>query len=452
MSAEPAPAVVERAEGETKRPGPLAGLLVADFTRVLAGPYCTMLLGDLGATVVKIEGPAGDETRAWMPPTRDTANGGESTYYLSVNRNKRAVTLDFADAADLATARALAARADVVVENFKPGGLERFGLDYDAVRAGNPGGRLRVDHRLRPGLRPARLRRARPGAVGPHERHRNARGRPHEGGRRDRRRRDRPARRDRHPGGAASSRRDRRGPARRGEPAVVGAVGAREPVRRVRARRGRAAAARQRPPEHLPVRPLPHRRRPARDRGRQRRAVRAPVRGPRARRSTPGSPPRASARCAATNSARCSSRRSPPARPATGTTGCPRSACRAPRSSTWARRSRGPTASASPRSSRPAPTASGCRGCGIRSPSRPRPPRTPSPRPPPTPTAPGSSSFSAADPATPARRSRTLRGLRALAGTHGSPTWQRGSRTALPDAWIAPRIAATRIRGPRGIR
>lgn len=118
--------------------GPLSGLLVADFTRVLAGPYCTMLLGDLGATVVKIEGPAGDETRAWMPPTRDTANGGESTYYLSVNRNKRAVTLDFADAADLTAARALAARADVVVENFKPGGLERFGLDYDAVRTGNP--------------------------------------------------------------------------------------------------------------------------------------------------------------------------------------------------------------------------------------------------------------------------------------------------------------------------
>jgi crotonobetainyl-CoA:carnitine CoA-transferase CaiB-like acyl-CoA transferase len=118
--------------------GPLSGLLIADFTRVLAGPYCTMLLGDLGATVVKVEGPTGDETRAWMPPTRDTANGGESTYYLSVNRNKRAVTLDFADAADLATAHALAARADVVIENFKPGGLARFGLDYDAVRAGNP--------------------------------------------------------------------------------------------------------------------------------------------------------------------------------------------------------------------------------------------------------------------------------------------------------------------------
>ncbi|WP_137845742.1 CoA transferase [Microbacterium sp. 2FI] len=126
--------VAERAEGETKR-GPLAGLVIADFTRVLAGPYATMLLADLGATVVKVEGPAGDETRQWMPPARD----GEATYHLSVNRGKRAVTLDFADAGDLATAHALAARADVVIENFKPGGLDRFGLGYDAVRETNPG-------------------------------------------------------------------------------------------------------------------------------------------------------------------------------------------------------------------------------------------------------------------------------------------------------------------------
>jgi crotonobetainyl-CoA:carnitine CoA-transferase CaiB-like acyl-CoA transferase len=118
--------------------GPLTGLLVADFTRVLAGPYCTMLLGDLGATVVKVEGPDGDETRHWMPPVRPGPHGDEATYYLSVNRSKRAVTLDFGDAADLATARALAARADVVVENFKPGGLGRFGLDYPTVRTENP--------------------------------------------------------------------------------------------------------------------------------------------------------------------------------------------------------------------------------------------------------------------------------------------------------------------------
>jgi crotonobetainyl-CoA:carnitine CoA-transferase CaiB-like acyl-CoA transferase len=121
--------------GTDAAPGPLAGLVVADFSRVLAGPYCTMLLADLGATVIKVEGPAGDETRHWMPPSHD----GEATYYLSVNRGKRAITLDFADAGDLAVARSLAHRADLVVENFKPHGLDRFGLGYEAVRETNPG-------------------------------------------------------------------------------------------------------------------------------------------------------------------------------------------------------------------------------------------------------------------------------------------------------------------------
>jgi crotonobetainyl-CoA:carnitine CoA-transferase CaiB-like acyl-CoA transferase len=115
-------------------PGPLAGLIVADFTRVLAGPYCTMLLADLGATVVKVEGPGGDETRQWKPPAR----GDDATYYLSVNRGKRSITLDFGDPGDLEIARALASRADVVFENFMPGGLERFGLDAESVHAVNP--------------------------------------------------------------------------------------------------------------------------------------------------------------------------------------------------------------------------------------------------------------------------------------------------------------------------
>ncbi len=114
---------------------PLAGLLVADFSRVLAGPYATMLLADLGADVVKVESPAGDDTRAWTPPVRD----GVSTYYLAVNRNKRSVALDLKDDDDVVLARELAARADVMIENFKPGGLTRFGLDYDAVAAANPG-------------------------------------------------------------------------------------------------------------------------------------------------------------------------------------------------------------------------------------------------------------------------------------------------------------------------
>lgn len=113
--------------------GPLAGLLVADFSRILAGPYATMLLADLGAQVVKVEGPAGDDTRTWMPPVRD----GVSTYYLGINRNKRSIALDLKNDADLADAQELARRADVMIENFRPGGLARFGLDYDTVAAGN---------------------------------------------------------------------------------------------------------------------------------------------------------------------------------------------------------------------------------------------------------------------------------------------------------------------------
>jgi crotonobetainyl-CoA:carnitine CoA-transferase CaiB-like acyl-CoA transferase len=115
-------------------PGPLAGLLVADFSRVLAGPYCTQILGDLGAEVIKVEGPGGDDTRHWVPPV----HSGTSTYYLSVNRNKRSVLLDLKDEGDLALASELARRADIMIENFKPGGLRRFRLDYDSVRATNP--------------------------------------------------------------------------------------------------------------------------------------------------------------------------------------------------------------------------------------------------------------------------------------------------------------------------
>jgi crotonobetainyl-CoA:carnitine CoA-transferase CaiB-like acyl-CoA transferase len=114
--------------------GPLAGILVADFSRVLAGPYATMLLADMGADVIKVEGPAGDDTRTWIPPERD----GVSTYYLGINRGKRSIALDLRDEADAEVARELARRADVLIENFKPGGLARFGLDYESVRAGNP--------------------------------------------------------------------------------------------------------------------------------------------------------------------------------------------------------------------------------------------------------------------------------------------------------------------------
>ncbi|MGW4773444.1 CaiB/BaiF CoA transferase family protein [Nocardia sp. NPDC004278] len=113
---------------------PLDGIVIADLSRVLAGPYATMLLADMGAEVIKVEGPGGDDTRSWMPPVRPD---GVSTYYSAINRNKRSVVLDFKDPDDLTVAHALTTRADIVVENFKPGGLTRFGLDYEAVRERN---------------------------------------------------------------------------------------------------------------------------------------------------------------------------------------------------------------------------------------------------------------------------------------------------------------------------
>lgn len=115
--------------------GPLAGLLVADLSRVLAGPYCSMLLADMGATVVKVESAGGDDTRTWMPPEKD----GVSTYYLSINRNKRSIVLDFKNADDIAVVQELLRRADVAIENFKHGALAKFGLDFDHAQALNPG-------------------------------------------------------------------------------------------------------------------------------------------------------------------------------------------------------------------------------------------------------------------------------------------------------------------------
>jgi formyl-CoA transferase/CoA:oxalate CoA-transferase len=114
----------------------LAGLHVLDLTRNLAGPYCTMLLGDLGADVVKVEAPGGgDDTRAWMPPDWN----GESPTFLAANRNKRSITVDLDQPAGADVVRALAARADVVVESFRPGALDRRGLGYEGVAARNPG-------------------------------------------------------------------------------------------------------------------------------------------------------------------------------------------------------------------------------------------------------------------------------------------------------------------------
>ena len=117
-------------------PLPLDGVLVADFSRVLAGPLCTMTLADLGARVIKVERPgSGDDTRHWGPPFSETG----PTYYESVNRNKESVCLDLREDEGRELARELALRADVVVENFKPGGMAKLGLGYDEISAENPG-------------------------------------------------------------------------------------------------------------------------------------------------------------------------------------------------------------------------------------------------------------------------------------------------------------------------
>ena len=114
----------------------LTDLLVADFSSVLAGPLATMTLGDLGAEVIKVEPPTGDQTRSWKPPE---VGDETATYFLSVNRNKRSIALDLADPGDRRSAIELARRADVLVDNFKPGALERFGLAPDGLRRRNPG-------------------------------------------------------------------------------------------------------------------------------------------------------------------------------------------------------------------------------------------------------------------------------------------------------------------------
>jgi crotonobetainyl-CoA:carnitine CoA-transferase CaiB-like acyl-CoA transferase len=112
----------------------LDGIRVLDLTHALAGPYCTMLLGDLGADVIKVEPPAGDQSRQWGPPFIN----GESTYFLSVNRNKRSVMLDLKSSLGKAAAQALAMSSDVVVENFKPGAMARLGLDAATLQAMRP--------------------------------------------------------------------------------------------------------------------------------------------------------------------------------------------------------------------------------------------------------------------------------------------------------------------------
>lgn len=128
----------QRADGSglaTEGARPLDGVVVADFSRVLAGPYATMLLADLGATVIKVERPGrGDDTRGWGPPWTERG----SVYFDCLNRSKRSIALDLGEPRDRAAATELARRADVLVENFRPGSLARYGLDYPSVREINP--------------------------------------------------------------------------------------------------------------------------------------------------------------------------------------------------------------------------------------------------------------------------------------------------------------------------
>ena len=119
-------------------PPPLADLVVVDLSRVVTGPYAAMMLGDLGARVIKVERPEGDDTREWGPPFVGPEGHREATYFLSANRNKESIVLDLKDPDDHAVLERLVQRADVVVENFRPGVLERLGLGYDRLRELNP--------------------------------------------------------------------------------------------------------------------------------------------------------------------------------------------------------------------------------------------------------------------------------------------------------------------------
>src|SRR5512139_177004 len=110
----------------------LEGIRVVDLSRIIAGPFCSQILGDMGADVIKVEQPgSGDETRTWGPPFAN----GEAVYFFCVNRNKRSLTLNLKDSRGQAIFRALVRRSDVLLENFKPGTLAKLGLDYEALRA-----------------------------------------------------------------------------------------------------------------------------------------------------------------------------------------------------------------------------------------------------------------------------------------------------------------------------
>ena len=144
-------------------PGPLAGIRVLELARILAGPWAGQILADLGADVVKVERKGtGDDTRGWGPPFVEAADGGHlgAAYFHATNRGKRSIELDFESEDGRRIVRKLAARSDVLIENFKVGGLAKFGLDYAGPARGVPAPDLLLGHRLRPDRavrRPRRL-------------------------------------------------------------------------------------------------------------------------------------------------------------------------------------------------------------------------------------------------------------------------------------------------------
>ena len=122
--------------------GPMSGVRVLDLSRILAGPWASQIFGDLGAEVIKVENPAGgDDTRRWGPPFLKDADGNptDAAYYLAANRNKKSVAIDFAKKEGADIVRRLAASSQIFVENYKVGGLKKYGLDYNAIRQINPG-------------------------------------------------------------------------------------------------------------------------------------------------------------------------------------------------------------------------------------------------------------------------------------------------------------------------
>ena len=203
----------------------LAGIRVLDLTRILAGPSCTQLLGDLGADVIKIERPgAGDDTRKWGPPYVQGPDGptAESAYYLCANRNKRSVAVDIATEAGQALIRRLLARCDVLVENFKVGDLARYGLGWEQLRGEFPWlvyCSITGFGQTGPYAPRAGYDYLAQGAGRHHEPHRRARRAADEGGRGHRRHHVRHVRCSRDPGGPASPRRHRPGPGHRRRPA-----------------------------------------------------------------------------------------------------------------------------------------------------------------------------------------------------------------------------------------